>query len=47
MRECTARSGVAREEAYLSQAVDLHDLEWRMRELERLPARPYWLEPRL
>lgn len=33
----------ARQEAYLADSVDRYELEYRMRELDRADARPYWL----
>jgi hypothetical protein len=40
--EYAERSQRERDEAYLEQAADLHDLELRMRELERATAHPNW-----
>jgi hypothetical protein len=45
--EYAERSAREREEAYLAQAVDHHDLERRMRELDRTSAPPNWLLPRV
>jgi hypothetical protein len=47
MGKYAERSEREREEAYLAQAIDHQDLERRMRELERAPAQPNWLQPRI
>ncbi len=33
----------ARQEAYLAESADRYELEYRMRELDRAEAKPYWL----